>query len=106
MSNPIIETVLFELEAGVSDADFRATLPASMAFIEACPGFRRRCLSMNETGQWIEHIEWDDMASAKAAAARIGQDESVRPFVSKISGPSVRLFHTQATLLAQAPTAD
>ncbi|MGB3454760.1 MAG: hypothetical protein WBG08_12940 [Litorimonas sp.] len=106
MSNPVIETVLFELEDGVSDADFRATLPASTAFIESCPGFLRRCLSASGDGQWIDHIEWADMASAKAAAARIGQDETVHPFVSKISGPSVRMHHTETAILVEASASD
>ena len=95
MPNPIIETVLFRLEDSVSREDFMATVPGSTAFMEDAPGWVARRLSCGKDGQWIEHVEWESMDAAKAAAARIGSDDRTAAFVKCINGPSVQMHHTE-----------
>lgn len=95
MTNHIIETVLFKLKDGIDGEIFAASIPGSTTFIESCPGFIARRLSCNADGQWIEHVEWETMDAAKAAASRIGSDPNTENFVKCINGPSVQMFHTQ-----------
>ena len=95
MSHHVIETVTFRLRDGVSQEQFLEAARQANAFITARPGFRRRRLSCEEDGTWIEHVEWASMADAKAAAAEIGKDEHARTFVQAIDRPSVRITHSE-----------
>lgn len=95
MPNHIIETVTFRLKDGIDHADFAKSANAMNAYVTGCAGFIARRLSRGADGLWIEHIEWQDMASAKAAAAGIGVHEGNRPFLSAIDGPSVTMTHTE-----------
>ena len=94
MTKRAIETVTFKLAEGVSREDFLEAAAASTAFVKARPGFVARRLSCSVDGTWIEHIEWETLEAAQAAAAAIQQDESVKPFLSCIEGPSVTLRHS------------
>lgn len=95
MSSPVIETVTFRLMDGVSQEKFLDAAQQATAFMTARPGFRRRRLSCEENGTWIEHVEWASVADAKAAAAEIGNDEQARAFVRAIDGPSVKITHSE-----------
>jgi antibiotic biosynthesis monooxygenase (ABM) superfamily enzyme len=94
MSNHIVETVTFQLQAGVSESDFLASAEQATQFMKACPGFLRRRLSREENGNWIEHVEWASMADAEAAAAQIGNSEHTRAFMGAIDGSSVKMAHS------------
>ncbi|KEJ96573.1 hypothetical protein SAMN05444149_103530 [Pseudosulfitobacter pseudonitzschiae] len=95
MTKHIIETVTFRLKDGVKPADFAKSATAMNAYVSGCTGFIARRLSYNADGLWIEHIEWQDMDAAKAAAAGIGAPEGNRPFLSAIDGPTVTMTHTE-----------
>lgn len=95
MSHHVIETVSFRLMDGVSQEQFLEVARQATAFMTARPGFRRRRLSCEEGGTWIEHVEWASMADARAAAADIGQDERAQAFLRAIDGPSVRITHSE-----------
>ena len=95
MSHHVIETVTFRLMDGVSQEQFLEAARQATAFMTARPGFRRRRLSCEEGGTWIEHVEWASMADAKAAAVEIGKDEHARTFLRAIDGPSVRITHSE-----------
>ena len=60
-----METVTFKLKDGVTRADFAEAAGQMNAFVIAQPGFVSRRLSCTPDGEWIEQIEWSDMASAK-----------------------------------------
>ena len=98
MSNHIIESVKFRLEDGITKDEFMATVPGSTAFLESAPGYVARRLSCGEDGTWIEHVEWEDMKTAKDAADRIMSDERTAPFVRCIHGPSIEMHHTELLL--------
>lgn len=91
--NTIIECVLFKLNDGVTKEEFISAAEKSNQFVASQPGFVTRRLSCSEEGQWLDHIEWQSMESAKNAAEKIGSDESALPFISLIDGPSVSMFH-------------
>ena len=95
MSKHVIETVTFKLKSGISRDEFAEAARAMNGFVTAQPGFISRRLSCGDDGAWIEHIEWMDMASAKAAADAIGTVESNMPFLAAIDEASVGMHHTE-----------
>jgi hypothetical protein len=95
MSKPIIETVTFQLNEGVSRDDFVAAAKGISAWVEAQPGFIQRRLSCTVDGTWIEHIQWANMDAAKAAAAKIAETSRNVDFLSAINGPTVQLMHSE-----------
>ncbi|MFC4698985.1 hypothetical protein ACFO4O_02275 [Glaciecola siphonariae] len=95
MNATIIETVLFKLNDDVNDQAFSEAIKQSNKFVTSCKGFVARRLSCNNDGQWIEHIEWETMSNAKAAASKIGSDRNTQAFIGAINGDSVQMFHTQ-----------
>lgn len=102
MSTPIIETVLFRLKPGVTRAQFEATLPGSLAFMQSCEGWQSRRLSSSDEGQWIEHVQWASMADAEAAAATIMDSELAKPFISLIQGSSIQMHHSELVMAEDA----
>ncbi len=95
MSKHVIETVTFTLNDGVSRDDFISAAKGMNAWVAARPGFVHRRLSCTADGTWIEHIEWEDMTAAKAAAADIGTDPGNATFLSAINGPTVQLLQSE-----------
>lgn len=94
MTKHIMETVLFKLTNGVSKQQFLTTVPASTAYMENRSGFIARRLSHSDDGQWIEQIEWATMEDAKGAAANLGKNDALKPFLESIDGASVSVHHT------------
>lgn len=95
MPKHIIETVTFRLNDGVGRVEFAKAASAMNDYVTGCKGFIARRLSCGDDGMWIEHIEWQDMDAAKAAAAGLGGVESNGPFLSAIDGPSATMQHTE-----------
>lgn len=94
MQDHVIETVIFKTEDGIERDTFMETLKASSQFVKDQPGFVSRRLSYTDDDTWIEHIEWKTRAHAQAAASEIGKDARTQAFISKISGPSVVMYHS------------
>lgn len=104
MSKHIIETVTFRLNDGVKHDDFVTAARAMNRWVAAQPGFMHRRLSCTEDGTWIEHVQWQDMRAARAAAATIGTTAGNAPFLAAIDGGSVRLSHSELEVaIDQAP---
>lgn len=95
MPNHVIETVTFKLNDGVSREDFTKAAQAMSDWVTKRDGFVARRLSCAEDGTWVEHVEWADMASAKAAAAGIGKEPGNADFLSAINGPTVTMMHSE-----------
>lgn len=95
MSKNVIETVTFKLNEGVIREDFVAAAKNMSVWIEGRPGFMHRRLSCTDDGTWIEHVQWEDMDAAKAAAAEIGKASGNADFLSAINGPTVQLMHSE-----------
>lgn len=94
MTKHVIETVTFKLNDGVSREEFSTAAKSMSDWIASRPGFVQRRLSCSEDGTWIEHIQWENMEAAKAAAAGIGKEPGNAEFLSAINGPSVQLVHS------------
>ena len=99
MTKNTIETVTFKLNDGVSREDFIAAANDMSPWVESRAGFMHRRLSCTADGTWIEHIQWQDMASAKAAAAEIGKEPGNANFLSAINGPTVQLMHSELEVI-------
>lgn len=94
MTKHVMETVMFKLKEGITREEFVSAAEKTVEFVTTQPGFVSRRLSCTGDGEWIEQIEWSDMASAKGAAAAIGTVEGNRPFLSAIDGPTVQMRHS------------
>ncbi|MEP5152659.1 hypothetical protein [Planktotalea sp.] len=94
MSQHTIETVIFKLNKGESADGFAKAAEAITEFAERQKGFITRRLSRGEDGLWIDHIEWETLADAQAAAAKIGQEASLGPCMKAIDETSVVMHHT------------
>ena len=95
MTRHVIELVTFKLAPGVSKEEFLKTVPPSNEFLEGCTGFISRRLSCNEDGTWVEHVEWDSMAAAKAASDAFMITQSLKPMMQAIDGKNAIMRHNQ-----------
>lgn len=96
----VIETVTFRLVDETEPGTFEAHADGASMWIKQQPGFVSRCLSSNDDGLWIEHIEWATLDDARAAAQRIGTSDAARPFIAAIDGTSVTMHHTRVMVVA------
>lgn len=94
MSKHTIETVTFKLNDGVDGEGFAKSAEAITKFAQKQDGFIARRLSVGADGLWIEHIEWETLEAAQAAAAQIGQEPSLESCMKAIDPASVVLHHT------------
>ncbi|HHG91150.1 MAG TPA: hypothetical protein ENJ90_11840 [Devosia sp.] len=95
MTNRVIEVVSFRLAPGVSDEEFLKTVPASSEFVAGMPGFVARRLSRGEDGRWLEHIEWQTLEQAQAAAQMFMKEEGLKPMIQAIDGAGARMSHNR-----------
>jgi hypothetical protein len=91
----IAEIVTFRLLPGVAEADFRAAAAASMTRIAAFDGFVGRTLSVDDGGLWTDHVTWTNLDRAMAAAAEVGRDPELAPFIAAISPEGMTMTHAE-----------
>lgn len=94
MTKHTIETVTFKLKDGVTREAFAMSAQAITDFARKQEGFVSRRLSCSDDGLWIEHIEWETLEAAQAAATQIGKQPTLESCMKAIDGPSVVLHHT------------
>lgn len=96
MNGPVLEVVEFRITGDVGA--FHEAARGMEPWLRAQPGFRWRRLAALGGGAWLDCIEWDDMASAKAAADQIMTERSVAGFMAMIDGPSVVMRHASVAV--------
>ena len=89
----IVENVRFRLADGVSAEAFLEANKAVAAWLSARAGFVARTLSEGPDGQWPDHVEWTDMASARAASEAMMSEENLAPFGMAIAAGSIEMRH-------------
>ncbi len=94
MSQRVIETVTFRLKPSIDREAFLESALAINDYVATCPGFVARRLSCTNEGSWTEHIEWETMSDAKAAADGIGLRPGNRAFLEAIDGSTVNVRHS------------
>ncbi len=100
MSETIIETVTFKLAPGADEAAFIKASDDVNAFLGTCDGFIARRLSKNADGVWLDHVEWRNLADAKAAAETLPAQQQLAPFMAAIDMSSAKMRHD--ALMARA----
>lgn len=63
-----LEQVIYRLAEGATEEAFLAANPATSDWLAAQPGFIARELAVAPDGTWVDHVWWEDLASAEAAA--------------------------------------
>ncbi len=89
----VLECVLFRLRRGVTEAAFRAAIPATESFLRGLPGFLHRRLGQAADGEWHDHVEWASMDHALAAARAFMAEPAVQPFNQAIDPATSRMRH-------------
>lgn len=93
MNSPIVELVLFRLNAGVADASFLEAADATAGALHKLGGFIRRELLKSADGQWVDLVYWNSMAEAQHAADAIMHLPACRPFLGMIDESSITMLH-------------
>jgi hypothetical protein len=88
---PVIEIVTYR--SALDAAAFLATVPPTMEFLRARPGFRGRQLAQADDGQWADVVQWASMAEALDAAARFNASPLTAAFNAAISPGTVVMRH-------------
>jgi hypothetical protein len=85
------EIVEFRLAKGITQAQFLASVQATTAYLCSTGAFVRRSLSQDQTGLWIDYIEWTSQDAAQAAARAAMQREDMMPFMTSIDPETISL---------------
>ncbi|WP_120635615.1 hypothetical protein [Ruegeria sp. EL01] len=89
----VAEIVTFKLANGTTSEEFVKLSQASEDFVRAAPGFAHRQLSKGEDGQWTDYVIWQDMQSAKDAAAQFPEQDFAPALMATIQPDSVQIRH-------------
>jgi hypothetical protein len=95
----VLEIADYVLAPHVSEAEFLTTRPAMEAWLQAQPGFQSLRL-VRDGGRWMDVCEWQDMASAQAAAQSFMADPAVAAFLATLDPDTVSMRHLE--VVAQA----
>ena len=92
--NHIMEIARFSVVDGV-ESD---TVPDRARIIDGWLGrqtgfVRRTLVGPDDEGRWTDLVEWRSRDDAMAAAAAIGQDPELEPFMAIIDSASVEMRH-------------
>lgn len=98
----IAEIVSFQLKTDVNESDFLDSSQPVDAFCRTQSGFVSRRLMRDETGGWIDYIEWTDADAASHAAKLMPKAEGVGPFLTAIDMSTLSMRHLHIRHSAQA----
>lgn len=93
MTKHTLEVVEFRLNSSVSEDAFLSEVHKTNAFVSSLKGFIKRHTAKNETGLWIDIVEWQDMESAQAAAEMFMTSEAVKNFIGMLDQKTIRMQH-------------
>ncbi|WP_299075748.1 hypothetical protein [uncultured Ruegeria sp.] len=89
----VAEIVTFKLANGTTSEEFVKLSQASEEFVRSAPGFMHRQLSLGEEGQWTDYVIWQDMQSAKDAAAQFPEQNFASALMATMQPDSVQVRH-------------
>lgn len=90
---PIAEIVRFRAQPGLDGASLLAVAKATQTALQACPGFRTRLLTCDESGLWCDILLWTDRAAAQAGAEAMMHHPDFAPFLAAIDPASLEMRH-------------
>lgn len=92
------EIVTFPLVDGADETAFLGAAGRLNERLRTMPGFRRRWLGRGEDGLWTDVVEWDDLATAKAAAAAFPSLPEAAAFGAMIDFSRTRMQHVEIAM--------
>lgn len=93
MNQHMMEIVRFSPVTGVTPASLVEAARGAEIWLAAQPGFVGRRLGRSDDDTWVDLVEWADMASAKAAAAKIMDTPATAAFLATIDMATVEMRH-------------
>jgi hypothetical protein len=106
----VLELVVFNLNDGVTQEQFAATLEPVSRWIAEQPGFISRELSYDaQSDRWVDVIWWESMEQAGAAAQLAMSSDHCAPMFAMLDMESAAMLHGELvhsfSRLAQAAAA-
>jgi hypothetical protein len=98
MAEHVMEIVRFGVATGASRAEVASAGAALESWLRSQPGFVARRLCREADGNWIDIVEWSDLASAKTAADAIMSTPAAARFMALIDPKSVEMSHASIEL--------
>ncbi len=95
MTNKVLEVARFKLIAGASAGDLQLAQAAVRKFLDTCSGFLSRRISSGQDGTYLDIVEWDSDAEAKAAAKKFLETPSLLPFMQMIDMATLTMEHRE-----------
>lgn len=92
---PILEVVLFRAKAGVSDEQVLQGSAQIQPWLAGAPGYLKRAISKDDSGQWVDIVHWRTLAEAHQAAEKLMAEPSAAAFMAVIDPESVTMLHVQ-----------
>lgn len=89
----VAEIATFQLNDGISDADFINISKTSEAFVAAAAGFISRKLSKGEDGVWTDYVLWQDMEAAQLAGKAFFEQDFCQTLMAAINPGTVLMRH-------------
>jgi hypothetical protein len=99
MTKHILEVVEFKLNNSVSEDTFLSEVHKTNAFVSSLKGFMKRHTAKNETGLWIDIVEWQDMESAQAAAETFVTSEPAKDFIGMLDQKTISMQHFEVQII-------
>lgn len=94
MDNKTLELVVFELNEGVTDDEFMATVKDVSRWVATQPGFvSRELVHSPESGKYTEIVWWRSRQEAEAAAQEAMDSPSCAPMFGMIAMDSMTMLH-------------
>jgi hypothetical protein len=91
----VLEVVLFKSIESATEAQMRAAVIATRAFVEKQPGYVRRSTAF-DGHQWIDCVEWQSLEHAKSAAAAFEREPEAAQLMSLVDmGAEMKMLHLQ-----------
>ena len=91
---PVLETVSFRLNEGVSDHDFLAAAQRTQEALALQSGYVARQLLCDDTGVWTDLVSWHSLEQAKAVAAILEKDSAFGALIGMIDLSTLQMAHT------------
>ncbi|WP_430906448.1 hypothetical protein [Maribacter sp. 2-571] len=99
--NSCIEVVTFKGKPTLTIDEVRTALLRTTPYLKQFDGFLSRTISVNEKGDFLDVVRWEDMEKAKRAAASLPQNGELMKLMEVIDFNSVKMEHY--TVFSDAP---
>jgi hypothetical protein len=75
-----VEVTIFELRPEIEADEMMRRAGEAAAVLKACGGFVQRLVSRDESGQWLDIVQWESMQALLHAKAECAGREEIAAF--------------------------